>query len=127
MRVSFGKLVVALLVVLFTVDVFMRFLPAERFTFRAWEAMTLHRGKPGNFAPNRTYFNPRSSGDLAHIGNFPKLRQFRPERFTTDGCGNRNSSDVFEGGPAEFMLLGDSFMVGSGVDDDHTLSSQLRR
>jgi hypothetical protein len=127
LKFNFGKLVVALLVVLFAVDFFMRFLPAEHFTFRAWEAMSLYHGRPGLFAPDRTYFNPRASGDLAHIGNYPELRQFRPERFTTDGCGNRNSPDVFNGEPAEFMLLGDSFFVGSGVDDDHTLSSQLRQ
>jgi hypothetical protein len=127
LKFSFGRLVVALLVILFAIDLFMRFLPAERFTFRAWEAMSIYHGRPGIFAPNRTYFNPRSSGDLAHIGNFPNLRQFRPERFTTDGCGNRNSSDIFDGEPAEYLLLGDSFIVGSGVDDDRTLSGQLRQ
>ncbi len=127
MKFSFGRLVVALLVILFAVDFSMRFLPVEHFTFRAWEAMSLYHGRPGIFAPNRTYFNPRSSGDLAHIGNYPNLRQFRLERFTTDGCGNRNSSDIFKGEPAEYMLLGDSFFVGSGVDDDHTLSGQLRQ
>jgi hypothetical protein len=127
MKFSFGRLVVALLVILFAVDFFMRFLPAERFTFRAWEAMSLYHGRPGIFAPNRRYFNPRSSGDLAHIGNYPELRQFRPESFTTDGCGNRNASDVFGGEPPKFMLLGDSFIVGSGVDDEHTLSGQLQQ
>ena len=127
MKFSFGKLVVALLVILFAVDLFMRFLPAERFTFRAWEAMSLNHGRPGIFAPNRSYFNPRSSGDLAHIGNYPELRQFRPESFTTDGCGNRNKPDIFDGKPADVILLGDSFIVGSGVDDEHTLSGQLQQ
>jgi hypothetical protein len=127
MTFSFGKLVSALLVTLFAVDVCMRFLPAEYYTFRAWEAMSLYHGRPGVFAPNRSYFNPHSSGDLAHIGNYPGLRQFRPERFTTDGCGNRNRPDIFDGRPADIMLLGSSFTVGSGVDDSYTLSAQLER
>jgi hypothetical protein len=127
MTFSLGKLVSALLVTLFAVDVCMRFLPADYYTFRAWEAMSLYHGRPGAFAPNRTYFNPHSSGDLAHIGNYPGLRQFRPERFTTDGCGNRNRPDIFDGRPADIMLLGSSFTVGSGVDDSYTLSAQLER
>jgi hypothetical protein len=127
MTFSLGKLVSALVVTLFAVDVGMRFLPAEYYTFRAWEAMSLYHGRPGVFAPNRTYFNPHSSGDLAHIGNYPDLRQFRPERFTTDGCGNRNRPDIFDGRPADIMLLGSSFTVGSGVDDSYTLSARLER
>lgn len=127
MKFKFGKCVVALLVALFVVDFSLRFLPAEHFTFRAWEAMSLYHGRPGIFEPNRTYFNPRSSGDLAHIGNYRELRQFRPESFTTDGCGNRNRPDIFEGKPADLILLGSSFTVGSGVDDEHTLSGQLQQ
>jgi hypothetical protein len=127
MTFSFGRLVTALLVVLFAVDVFARFLPAGLYTFRAYEPMTLYHGWPGAFAPNRTYFNPRSSGDLAHFANLPGLRQFRPERFTTDGCGNRNNPDIFEGRPADILLLGSSFTIGSGVDDSYTLSAQLQR
>jgi SGNH hydrolase-like domain, acetyltransferase AlgX len=127
MTFSLGKLVSALLVILCAVDVFTRFLPAGYYTFRAWEPMTLYHGRPGAFAPNRTYFNPRSSGDLAHFANYPNLRQFRPERFSTDGCGNRNTPDIFEGGPADIILLGSSFTVGSGVDDDDTLSAQVQR
>jgi hypothetical protein len=127
MTFSFGRLVSALLVILFAVDVFMRFLPAEFYAFRAWEAMTLYHGRPGIFVPNRTYFNSHTSGDLAHIGNYPDLRQFRPERFSTDGCGNRNRPDIFDGRPADIILLGTSFTVGSGVDDRYTLSAQLER
>jgi SGNH hydrolase-like domain, acetyltransferase AlgX len=127
MTFSFGRLVSALLVLLFAVDVCMRFLPADYYAFRAWEAMTLYHGRPGIFAPSRTYFNSHASGDLAHIGNYPDLRQFRPERFTTDGCGNRNRPDIFDGRPADIMLLGSSFTAGSGVDDYYTLSAQLER
>jgi len=127
MNRSFGRLVVALLLILFAVDFSLRFLPPERFTFRAWDAMILGRGRLGIFSPNRTYFNPRASGDLAHLGNFPDLRQFRAESFTTDGCGNRNKPDIFEGRPADLMLLGTSFAVGSGVDDEHNLSSQIQQ
>ncbi len=107
---------------------FLHAIPARRsYAFRAWEAMSLYHGRPGIFAPNRTYFNPHSSGDLAHIGNYPELRQFRPESFTTDGCGNRNKPDIFDGRPADVILLGDSFIVGSGVDDNYTLSGQLQQ
>ena len=127
MKVVFGKSVVCLLALLFAADVALRFIPADRFTFRAWEAVSLYHGKPGFFEPNQKYFNARSSGDLAHIGNYPKLRQFRPESFTTDGCGNRNAPDIFEGEPASYLLLGDSFIAGSGVDDDHTLAAQLHQ
>jgi SGNH hydrolase-like domain, acetyltransferase AlgX len=108
----------------FLLDAGMRFMPIDPFTFRAWEALERNRPPGAAFEPNRLYYNARSYGDLAAMGNFPNLRQYRPERFTTDALGFRNPPGLWKS-PVDAILTGDSFAVGSGVRDDQTLSAQL--
>lgn len=108
----------------FLLDAGMRFMPIDPFTFRAWEALERNRPPGAAFEPNRGYYNMRSYGDLAAMGNFPNLRQYRPERFTTDAFGFRNPPGLWKS-QVDVILTGDSFAVGSGVRDDETLSAQL--
>jgi len=58
------------------------------------------------------------------MGNLPELRQYRPETFTTDARGFRNTAAA---APAAVILAGDSFAVSSGVGDEETLSAALSR
>ena len=101
-------------------DALLRFLPIETVAFRGWEAATLRgRVDEGPFRPNYRYENPHSYGDLAPLGNYPELRQFRPDVFTTDEYGYRNPPDPASGTRAfEILLLGDSFAAGAGNADD---------
>lgn len=107
-------------------DLASRFVSYDRVAFRAWEAMI--RGRPtglgGMLAPNRRYTNDRSYGDLAAMGNYPSLRQYRREVFTTDEFGMRNRPAA-RSKPWGGILAGTSFSLGSGVNDDETLSERL--
>ena len=119
-----GFVIPCLLAVMFLVDVGLRFMPIDPLTFRAWEALLRDRPPGAAFQPGRRYVNARSYGDLAALGNFPELRQYRPERFTTDALGFRNAPEILNQ-QVGAILAGDSFVVGSGVSDDETLSSRL--
>jgi SGNH hydrolase-like domain, acetyltransferase AlgX len=107
-------------------DVCLRFLPPDFVTYRAWEPLVTFASGPGGFAPNSVYRNAKSYGDLSNLGNQPRLRQYRAEVFTTDGRGYRNRREVVR--PfAGVLLLGDSFVAGSGISDELTLGEQISR
>jgi hypothetical protein len=107
------------------VDIAMRFMSVDPLTFRAWEALSRFRPPGAPFEPNRRYVQPRSYGDTAAIGNLPEWREYHAERFTTDSRGFRN---VTNAAAAPWVVVtGDSFAVGSGVDDQDTLPSRLTR
>jgi len=119
-----GFVIPCLLAVVGLADIGLRFMSIDPFTFRAWEALLRNRPPGAAFEPNRDYDNARSYGDLAALGNFPALRQYRVERFTTDALGFRNPPRILNE-EISAILTGDSFVVGSGVNDDETLSSRL--
>jgi hypothetical protein len=106
-------------------DLALRFLPTELFTFRAWETLRRYPAWGGQFEANRTYRNDRSYGDLANLGNLPELREYRDYTFTTDAYGHRNPTELLDGRPIDGMLAGDSFIVGESLDDAQTLRAQL--
>lgn len=119
-----GYVIPRLLVAVFLADAALRFVSVDPLTFRAWEALQRYRPPGAAFEPNRRYFNARSYGDLAAFGNLRELRQYRTEVFTTDALGFRNAPRVLDA-EIDAILAGDSFAVGSGVNDDETLSSRL--
>src|SRR5438132_5126668 len=121
-----GRVIPALLVAVLLVDIALRFVSIDPLTFRAWEAMERYRPPGAAFEPNRRYYNSRSYGDLAAVGNLRELRQYRTEVFTTDALGFRNAAHVLDA-EVGAILVGDSFAVGSGVRDEETLSSSLSR
>jgi hypothetical protein len=119
-----GRAIPALLAAVFVADVAARFVPVDPLTFRAWEALSRYRPPGAAFEPNRRYVHGQSYGDAAAMGNLPDLRQYRPEAFTTDARGFRNMG-TSEERPVGILLAGDSFAVGSGVDDGATLSTMM--
>ena len=123
-RGRLGHVILCLLVVACLVDIAFRFVSIDPITFRAWEALRRYHPLGAAFEPNRHYYNERSYGDLAAMGNLRALRQYRPEVFTTDALGFRNAAHVLDT-EVGAILAGDSFAVGSGVNDDETLSSRL--
>jgi len=121
---SLGRVVPRLLLVICLADIGLRLERVDPLTFRAWEALTTYRPPGAPFERNRRYYNARSYGDLAAMGNLPALRQYRPEAFTTDPLGFRNPGDVASG-PVAAIVVGDSFAVGSAVNDDENLTTRL--
>jgi hypothetical protein len=97
----------------------------EWMSFRAWEVMSLNPAPDGPFSPDKQYRNRHTSGDLASLGNYPAMRQFRDERFTTDHHGFRNSPARETQRPISALVVGDSFTVGSGVTDKDNLTSRI--
>jgi hypothetical protein len=119
-----GTLAPMILVLAFAADATLRLMPIGRFSFRAWEAMLPESTAESPFAPNRSYRNDRSYGDLANMARRPDLRSIHSEIFTTDEFGFRNPPGAATNPPCA-ILAGSSFSAGCGVSDDETLSSQL--
>ena len=125
-RLSLGRIAPAVVLICFLLDVSLRFMPVRLFAFRGWEGLSVYATGNSPFVRNGFYWNPRSYGDLANIGNLPHLRQYREDVFTTDAEGYRNRVEVakpFNG----ILLLGDSFAAGASVRDNETLSEQISR
>jgi hypothetical protein len=119
---SLGSVLPIMIFIMFSVDLFLRFLEIDAFTFRPWEAMARYPTPGAPFAPNKRYENTRSYGCLAVMGNRPDLRDYRTQVFTTDAHGYRNTPALER---ASAILVGSSFSAGDGMSDDETLSARL--
>ena len=119
-----GHVIPCLLVAVCLLDVVLRFASIDPLTFRAWEALRRYHPSGVAFEPNRRYFNERAYGNVASLGNLPQLRQYRTEVFTTDALGFRNAAHVLDA-EVSAILVGDSFAVGAGANDDETPASRL--
>src|SRR5262245_20615049 len=117
----------SILVAAFVLDQATRAVPIDPWSFRAWEAMSMAHPRDAPFEPSRQYDSSATFGDLANLGNLPRSRVYRHERFTTDAYGFRNPPGLAESGKARVLLLGDSLAAGSSVSDESTLSGQLTR
>jgi hypothetical protein len=118
----------AILVFALVVDLGSRFVPYERVSFRAFEALTRDGGEGlgGPFARNAKYSNDKAYGDLSSMGNATDLRQYRTEVVTTDDWGFRNAPNQASQ-ELGAVLFGSSFAAGSGLSDDQTLSARLEQ
>ena len=88
--------------------------------FRPWEVL---RDGPVAFRP-LTELEMAACGDLGRSSHVSELQHWRRIRFTTDELGFRN----LEGASwARIVLVGDSFVVGSGVDDAETIPARMAR
>lgn len=96
-------------------------LPLDRFTFRFWEAVLVHTVHllPGPFYPNQDV-DKFSAGDKERKGPRDKFVRFHSDEF---GQRNPNSSDD----NYHIVFVGDSNIVGSHVDEPHTMRAVLER
>ncbi len=86
--------------------------------FRPWEVL---REGPVAFRP-LTELEMAGCGDLGRSSHVEELQYWCRTRFTTDELGFRNR----EGSSwARTVVVGDSFVVGSGVDDAETIPARL--
>jgi hypothetical protein len=125
--VRIGRLIPGIIVLGLVLDAATHLIPLDRFSFRAWETLAVGAGRTGPFVPDRVYDNPRSSGDLARLPRYRHLREHRLEYFSTDAWGFRNTVPSSTDRRVSWLLVGDSFGVGSGVTDGGTLASQVAR
>lgn len=96
-------------------------MPLNTFTYRPWEAL-IYNSKKGlafPFYPNQSLVM-NSVGDLCHHTQNEVIKY---ENWNTDKLGYRNDTFIKK---ADVLLIGDSFIAGSGLSQDSTIASQLR-
>jgi hypothetical protein len=122
-----GFLLPALLGCFFFLDASSRLLPAAWFTFRPQEALGRFPLGEGPYIPGRTLYMPATYGDLANLGNLPAYREYHSQLASSDAFGYRNPAALMSGGNVEVFLLGDSFSLGTSLNDEETISACLNR
>jgi hypothetical protein len=122
-----GIVVPAVLALALLGDGLARFASLDRFTVRAWEAMTRNGSAESGipFEPSKRYENDRAYGDQATSHNRVEMRDYHREVFTSDRFGFRNLEPFSREHAPNAILVGTSFSVGCGVSDDETLAVRL--
>ncbi|WP_397362422.1 hypothetical protein [Olleya sp. R77988] len=117
------KFIIKIILFILPLSVFLidGFLPVDTFAYRPWEALKYNNknGVAFPFYPNQD-LNMHSSGDLLHHTEHAIIKK---EHWITDKLGYRN--DVFVKKP-NIVLIGDSFITGSGLTQDSTLTNVLK-
>lgn len=99
--------------------IFEALIPINKFTHRPWEALTYFKfGFGKQFYPNQKLVM-NSSGDLIYNVDFVNKKK---EIWQTDEIGYRNNKLIKN---PDFLLIGDSFIAGSGITQDSILSNAL--
>src|SRR5215472_4451713 len=115
-----GFLLPRTLVACIVLDALLRFAPVGWRPMEAGEAEVRHRIPGEAFARNLHIESSAAYGDLARIGNFRELREYRSYSFTTDEHGFRKGR---RGSAAVAVVFGDSFAQAGR--DGETLADQL--
>lgn len=107
------------LILLMVAEVLM---PANTFSFRPWEALKYSTTVPTycQFYPNQA-LEMNAVGDLCHHTD---KAVHRNERWITDKLGYRNDAFVEQ---ADVLIIGDSFIAGTGLSQEDLLSNKLQR
>ncbi len=119
-----GTLIAATTAAAALTDLALRTLPADRYSFRVWEAMRTP-GVPSPFRPNRQYHRDDVYGNLASLANLPGRREYRAQTFTTDALGYHTVPELGGRDAVAAILFGTSQSAGAEVNDDETLSARL--
>lgn len=96
------------------------FLPVDTFTHRPWEALLFRSNNTIYFYPNQQ-INSKSVGDLCHHTPFAIKKN---ENWITDKLGYRNNTFIKQ---ADVLIIGDSFIVGSSITQDSTITNLLSK
>ncbi|MDN3492427.1 hypothetical protein [Winogradskyella bathintestinalis] len=94
------------------------FSPIDAFTHRPWEALLFGSNKSMYYYPNQN-LTKQSVGDLCHHTEFAIKKN---EKWITDKLGYRNNTFIKS---PEVLIIGDSFIVGSSITQDSTITNVL--
>jgi len=101
-------------------------LPIDFFTFRVWEALLFHdsRVRPvtGGFYPDKHVIKSEKADQLGFRDQNPKLVEW-----FTDAYGFRNRPEVAQHSQFDIVIIGDSNIVGSYLDQKDTIAEVLAR
>ncbi len=110
-------------------DVFLRFADSNILFYRAHERFAMRHPEWNEliiYRKNRR-FAGETHGDLAAILDNASLREPRHLVFETDAHGYRNIDEAAEAESLDAIVLGDSFAIGNGTDQDATWVTLLNR
>ncbi|MEM5564590.1 hypothetical protein WNY78_05725 [Psychroserpens sp. AS72] len=96
------------------------FMSLDVFTHRPWEALLFKSNKTMYFYPNQN-LTKQSVGDLCHHTPFAIKKN---ENWITDKLGYRNNTFIKQ---ADVLIIGDSFIVGSSITQDSTVTNLLTK
>ncbi len=100
-------------------------LPIDFFSFRVWEAaLSAPYRYPGAFFPNLHVWKAKEYGDRYRTGD-PQHVQAKSVEWYTDPYGWRNRPEVAGQAKYDVVVLGDSNIVGSFLDQKDTLTEVL--
>jgi hypothetical protein len=118
-----GVLLSCPFVLLMVLELFI--LPIDFFTFRIWESLlaTPYR-YPGVFYPNMHVIKEHEYGDKYRI-LAPQDNKSKKVEWWTDSYGYRNRPELAKLNKYDAVILGDSNIVGSSLDQKNTLSEVL--
>jgi hypothetical protein len=121
MRLFLKKLGLYILLPVFIWGLIEAILPVTTFTHRHFEATSFRTS-----LPKQTVWYPNINskmnavGDLCHHSKYAIRKE---EIWRTDNIGFRN--DAFISNP-DILIVGDSFVIGSGLTQDETLTNQMK-
>lgn len=102
-------------------------LPLDTFTFRIWEAALASPYRyPGPFHPNLEVTKSSEFGDFYRLGD-PTRVGSKPVKWYTDNFGWRNRPEVESKAKYDIVVLGDSNVVGTFLDQRDTIAEALSR
>jgi hypothetical protein len=114
----------AVILVCAAADATVRVLPFEIATPSAFLAASRWLRPDKTLVPNQRFHVERAYGELIRLGNLHQNIRYRSETFTTDASGYRNPPDAAKN-PVRYVVTGDSFALGMGVNDEETFSARL--
>lgn len=101
-------------------------LPIDFFTFRVWEAALASPERyPGPYYPNISVLKENEYGDYYRMGT--RYKKSKRVEWQIDNFGWRNRPEVEQRPHYDVVLLGDSNIVGSYLDQKDTLAEVLMR
>jgi hypothetical protein len=107
-------------------DIGLRFVPDACFGFRLWQIIHHFPPKDGMFTPGVVHRDDHTYGDLAWMANLPlPFRRYHAETVTIDEFGYRNVPSVAASRSIDAIVIGDSYALGNGVNDDETFAAKL--
>jgi hypothetical protein len=117
-----AKLAIFCLIPFIAISVFVAVTPLDLYTYRSWEALT-----PFLLPRNRPFY-PNQHLEMVEVGELGVRTEYEVEKhteFITDHYGQRYAEPPLA--RYDIIIIGDSNIVGSGVDQEDTIAAVLSK